>query len=388
MIYHHPSKPGLDAENQVAAWLEEKGWTVANEFAGQPDKPDLVVRRGDQIYVVEVKSLSEGRSDRVIPLLSQAVLQAQAYAVQTPNAIPLAVAYVEHASPSLLKQVASFAEHYVYHSGVGILSANGLSLLRQAPSGSVEINAVDPLPQRRLRPQKSSFSAAANLFSDLNQWMLKILLAPEIPEVLLNVPRNRYYSGAELATAAKVTSMSVSRFLKQLQNERFLDESASHIALVRREELFSRWRAAAMRRSQEMPVRLLIKAGAQQQIRKYVNEQNGLACIGLFAAADALGLGHVSGVPTYVYMPKLPRPEIMRNGLNAMVAYPEGIPDFIIRQALSPRSIFQAAVHRDGTVFSDVIQVWLDVSNHPSRGQEQGDLIQRKFLQQVIDVGR
>ncbi len=78
----------------------------------------------------------------------------------------------------------------------------------------------------------------------------------------------------------------------------------------------------------------------------------------------------------------------MRNGLNAMVAYPEGIPDFIIRQALSPRSIFQAAVHRDGTVFSDVIQVWLDVSNHPSRGQEQGDLIQRKFLQQVIDVGR
>jgi hypothetical protein len=388
MFHNHLSERGLEAEKYVAAWLAEKGWILESEFAGQPGKADLVVRQGDQLYVVEVKSLSEGRPDRVIPLLSQAVLQAQAYAAQELNAKPLAVAYVEHASPSLLRQVANFVEHYVHQSGVGIVSANGLSLLRQAPSGSVEINDADQLAQRRLRPQKSSLSTAVNLFSDLNQWMLKVLLAPEIPEALLNAPRNRYYSGAELATAAQVSSMSASRFLKQLQNERFLDESAAHIALVRREDLFTRWRAAAMRSYQEMPMRLLIKAGAQQQIRRFVNEQNGQACIGLFGAADGLGLGHVSGVPTYVYMPRLPRPEIKSSSLNAMVAYPEGVPDFIIRQASSPRSTFQGAVHRDGTVFADVIQVWIEVSNHPSRGQEQADLIQRKVLQKVIDAGR
>jgi Holliday junction resolvase-like predicted endonuclease len=388
MFHNHHSEHGLKAERHVAAWLEDKGWTLERELAGKSSGADLVVRQGDQLYVVEVKSLSEGRPDRVIPLLSQAVLQAQAYAAQEPNAKPLAVAYVEHASPSLLRQVANFVERYVHHAGVGVVSANGLSLLRQAPGGAVEINDADQPTQRRLRSRKSSSSSAINLFSDLNQWMLKVLLAPDIPEELLNAPRNRYYSGAELASAAQVSTMSASRFLKQLQNERFLDESAAHIVLVRREDLFIRWRAATMRSYQEMPMRLLIKAGAQQQIRRFVSEQNGQACIGLFGAADGLGLGHVSGVPPYVYMPRLPSPGIADGGLNAMVAYPEGAPDFIIRQASSPRSTFQGAVHRDGAVFADVIQVWIEVSNHPSRGQEQADFIYQKVLQQVIDAGR
>ena len=128
MLQNHTSERGLEAEKYVAAWLKERGWILESQLTGQTGKADIVARQGGQLYVVEVKTLSEGRPDRVIPVLSQAVLQAQAYAAQKANAIPLAVAYVEHASPSLLRQVAHFAEHYVHHSGVGILSANGFSL--------------------------------------------------------------------------------------------------------------------------------------------------------------------------------------------------------------------------------------------------------------------
>lgn len=388
MMNPHLSERSLEAKRQVAAWLEEKGLRLEAEPAGPAGMADLLVRQGKKLYVVEVKALSEGRPDRVIPILSQAILQAQTYAAKEPNATPLAIAYLEHASPSLLRQVAAFAEQYVRHAGVGILSADGTSLWRQAPSGSLEINDAERSTRKRFGQPKSFVPGVVNLFSDLNQWMLKILLAPDVPEALLNAPRNRYYSGTELANAAQVSSMSASRFLKQLRTERFLDESANHIALVRRGELFVRWRAAALRPCPEMPMRLPIRAGAQEQIRKLVNEQNGQACIGLFAAADGLGLGHVSGVPPFVCMPKLPRPESMNGGLGTMVAYPEGPPDFIIRQASSPQSTFHGAVRRDGTVFSDVIQVWLDVSNHPSRGKEQADHIYRKILQKVIDKGR
>ena len=44
--------------------------------------------------VVEVKAASEGRSDRVIPLLSQAILQAQAYSRVMNKVRPLAVVMV------------------------------------------------------------------------------------------------------------------------------------------------------------------------------------------------------------------------------------------------------------------------------------------------------
>jgi hypothetical protein len=36
----------------------------------------------------------------------------------------------------------------------------------------------------------------------------------------------------------------------------------------------------------------------------------------------------------------------------------------------------------------DVLQVWLDVAAHPSRGREQADMIRKRVLRHVIDDGR
>jgi len=35
-------------------------------------------------------------------------------------------------------------------------------------------------------------------------------------------------------------------------------------------------------------------------------------------------------------------------------------------------------------IVSDIIQVWLDVVNHPSRGEEQAKLIYEKILRPII----
>ena len=40
-----------------------------------------------------------------------------------------------------------------------------------------------------------------------------------------------------------------------------------------------------------------------------------------------------------------------------------------------------------GLAASDVLQVWLDVAEHPSRGREQADIIRKRVLQQVIEGG-
>src|SRR5439155_13018548 len=168
-----------------------------------------------------------------------------------------------------------------------------------------------------------------------NQWMLKVLLAPEIPERLLAAPRAEYRNVSELAGAANVSMMSAFRFARQLREEGFLDESSLRFKLVRRADLFRRWRSAALRSSPEMPMRFLIRGSAQVQLREVLSRHQ--ACLGLFAAAEALQLGHVKGVPPYVYVPRFPRldQEAWKELVPASPAEPL---DLFLRQAPAPQS--------------------------------------------------
>lgn len=382
MLSSHSSKSrNENAEALVAHLFEANGWDVDHSPKHGRKYPDLMVRRGSQRFVVEIKALAEGRADRVIPLLSQAILQAQANALDAGNAQPLAVICVESASQSLSKQVGSFVEQYAPNVAIGLVSKNGLRYFRGA--GLEELNAEPEEPRWH---GSAPSNQPVNLFADLNQWMLKVLLAPEIPEHLLHAPRQKYQGGAELAKVSKVSPMSASRFLQQLRSEGYLDDSSRYLALVRRQDLFRRWRSAAMRPSPELPMKFLIRSPVEQQIKGLLAKHEGEACLGLFAAADALRLGHVSGVPPYIYVPKLPRPDDKK--WRALVAAsPSEKPDLIVRQALSPKSAFRGAVHQDALIVSDVIQVWLDVANHPSRGEEQADLIYEKALRPIIGNG-
>jgi len=367
-----------NAEVLIADIFEANGWDVDRLPEYGSKSPGLIIRRGAQCYVVEVKAPSEGRADRVIPILSQAILQSQAHAQDAKNARPLAVVSVENASQALVKQFGAFAERYAPNVAVGFVSQSGLRYFRG--EGLEELNAE---PSELQWYGSSQSNQPVNLFSDLNQWMLKVLLAPEIPEHLLQAPRQKYQSGSELAEAAKVSPMSASRFVQQLRNEGYLDESSRYLVLVRRQELFQRWRSAVMRPAPERPMRFLIRGSIQKQISSLQASNHGHSCLALFGAAEALGLGHVSGVPPYLYVQKLPRPDD-KNWRALAVAPPSEMPDLIVRQALSPKSVFRGAIHKDGLIVSDVIQVWLDVVNHPSRGDEQANLIYEKTLRPIV----
>ena len=220
----------------------------------------------------------------------------------------------------------------------------------------------------------------ANIFSDPNQWMLKVLLAPEIPVHLLNAPRGAHRNASELAKAANVSVMGAFRFVQQLQAEGFL-ESSSHLKLVRRSELMERWKASTLRPSPEMKCSFLLRGASSTQLRNTVSKHD--ACVSYHAAAEALRLGHVQGVPPYLYVRKLPPSSL--DGWKGLIPASPGEPfDLVLKQARAKESVFRAAVSVDGVSVSDVIQVWLDVSLHPSRGREQAELIWAKVLRRVI----
>ena len=192
--------------------------------------------------IVGVKALSEGRPDRVLPMLSMAILQARVAAEQFDDAVPLAIIVVPEASWSLTNHVDQFAQQFAKDVPVGVVSGRGEKYFSDAA-----LQQLNQLPEEASRVTASRPPQAINLFSDLNQCMLKLLLACELPEALLNAPRREFKSDSELAECAQASAMSASQFLQQPRSEGFLSESCADLKLVRREELFRRWSAAAMR---------------------------------------------------------------------------------------------------------------------------------------------
>ena len=371
-----PSASNLNnaaAQENLADLFRAHGWKVELRPALGPSRPDLVARKGPLQYVIELKSVPEGRPDRVLALLSQAILQANRHA-ERGRMSPLAVVRVGRASASLLRKVEQFQLNYAPDVAIGLVSDAGSRFIGPGLEALNIEASRGSAPDKFARPRRAS-----DLFSDLNQWMLKVLLAPELPEKLLNAPRQEYRSVSRLAEAARVSAMSASRFVRRLQEDGFLEDSGHSLRLVRRGELFRRWQSSAMRSSPELPMSYLIPDAGPRQLRKVVSRFDG--CIGLFAAADLLRLGHVSGVAPYVYVRRLSAPA----GWPGLVPARPGEPaQVMLKRSNAPESLFRGAVRVDEVLVSDVLQIWLDASAHPARGAEQADHLKRKVLHGVL----
>jgi hypothetical protein len=362
-----------EAEERLKDMFQEAGWRVKSVPRASAFEADLLIRRPGLAYVIELKAGSEGRSDRLIPLFAQAALQVMRSAS---NAQPLAIVAAPRVPRRAAEQVLDFAAQYAPDVAVGVFDLEGLRLFRGP--GLENLNA------EAARPSASLASAAResrNLFSDLNQWMLKVLLAPEVPERLLSAPRGRYPNASELAKAARVSAMSGFRFVQQLQEEGYLHESSPSLALVRRQDLFARWQAWGDRPIKELPMRFVLPGNPRDQLRKVLG--SGQACFALFAAAEALQLGFVEGVPPYVYVESL-QPSRLAQWKNLRPCEPGESPDVMLRQAPVPQAIFRGMVEAGDGAASDVLQVWVDVVWHPARGREQADLIRQRVLEPLI----
>lgn len=383
-----------DLERLVAEAFRRASWRVHRPRPGGAPQPDLIVEGGGSKYVVEIKRSSEGRRDRVIPLLSQAILEAQAFARQFPETVvPVAVVGAEHLPPAVVDSVQRYADRVAPQMVVGLVDAAGL---RAFWGHGLEILNAHPSSKENRARRQIAGQALPQLFSDLNQWMLKILLAQSIPEELLSAPRSRYRNPTELARAAGVSVMSAVRLLRQLENDGFVDPDQEVLALVRIPELLGRW-SARRESAREFPVRWLVKrdqsafAGLLKSYSAgsaYVGhspagrKRQPRVCLGLFAAADALGFGFVHGVPPHIYMEQFEPAVLEKWGLSIEDA--EHSPDAFIRIAANPEAVFRAAVVKDGVPCADILQVWLDVSEHPARGRAQADEIARRALGSLL----
>ena len=114
----------------------------------------------------------------------------------------------------------SFPLRFIDAGGFRRFRGHGLEALNAERSRVIETTRKEVSP--------------GNLFSDLNQWMLKILLSRSLSDSLLSAPRGHYENASQLAEAAGVSVMTAFRLVRQLSEEGFLEER-SGLRLVRTE---------------------------------------------------------------------------------------------------------------------------------------------------------
>ncbi len=381
----------------AAEAFRQASWRVHRPRQAGTSLPDMIVDGPGRKFVVALKRASEGRRDRVIPLLSQAILEAQTIARDFPEMVnPVAIVGAEYFPPAVVDSALAYASRVAPHVGVGLVDTAGLRAFWGL--GLEALNAL-PSPQERRARRRVAPPPLPQLFSDLNQWMLKILLAGSIPAELLSAPRSRFATPSGLARAAGVSVMSAIRLMRQLEHDGFIHPDHESLELIRVPDLLRRW-SASRESTREFPVRWMLKqhqtalsallksnfaAAASTSPAPTGRRRPPRVCLGLFSAADALGFGFVHGVAPHIYMERLEPGLLSKWGLTLDGA--EHNPDAWIRIPTNPEAIFRAAVVKDGVPCADILQVWFDVSKHPSRGKAQADEIARRALAPLLRRG-
>jgi hypothetical protein len=388
------ARQGAQVDSLVADVFRKGGWRVLVQPERDRRKPDLLAERAGKKYIIEIKRSSEGRRDRLVPLMAQALLEVKNLAHHLPGRpVRVAIVVANHIPESVAEQIKNFAREHAPDIAIGVMDLEGFR--------SFEGQGLEELSSERPKgnPPRLSSPGSPQLFSDLNQWMLKVLLAPAIPDSFLSAPRGRYEGASQLAQASGVSMMSAFRFVEQFSKEGFLEQEGNGLRLVRVKELMERWLGASQGRTPQIAVRWILRrghgalrealgayisAGEKLQRKSHSMSTKGLlarrprACLGLFAAAEALGVGFVHGVQPYLYIEGMEPDALESLGLSGHGA--EQHADVYIRIPRNRESVFRAAIVKDGVPVSDVLQVWLDAAQHPSRGREQADLIWRKIL--------
>lgn len=335
----------------------------------------LIMDASGQTYFATIKAATEGRSDRLVALFAQALLEARSIARQH-HGRPAVLIWAKTVSPSLVQRIRDFHGQYADGEAFGVASGDGVLLLN-FPGAVREMTAQSNHITLRtaLGP-----SPARLVFSDHTQWMLKLLLAPGIPESLLTAKRQRYRTATDLAIAAGVSPMTASRLVNALTERGFLDRSSQYMKLVMRRKLADLWKASYKNQTDAFPTKFLVSGPSEALMEKLLRRHQP-SFLGLFAAADAFSVGHVRGVPPYVYVYDIEAAGAWKELKAARVGE---TPDLMLKQIRFPRSIGNGAVQRNGIYVSDILQVWLDVSAHPARGGEQAAELEHGVLANVI----
>ncbi len=387
------TKSGHEPQAQVR-WLAEAfsaaGWNVEKKPRPSPRSrgADLVLGApSGERYLAGLRFCRQARRDALEGALAAAILEARAEANEL-GCHPMAIVACEYLSDAMAAHLREYASRVAPDQAWGMVDWRGRWEFRGPEVESVPKAGPPPFMLKRQVAWKVCGQAGQDPFSDLGQWLLKVLLAPRIPEGLLAAPRRPIRNSKQLAEAAGVSLATASRWATALEERGFLRRSRRELELRQLPELLKKWWvAAAARRPADQPAVFQLPHGTlfdqlEEALRRAPERPR--ACLGLFAACRHLGVGFVEGAPVHLYLEDRSPRALERLGL---MAASQGQPaSILVRVPAFPEAVFRARVQRDGVPVADIVQCWLDVADHPVRGPEQAAEILRRLDLPAVQV--
>lgn len=312
----------------------------------------------------EVKRLATIRTDDLIGRLAQGVLEL----ANGHDSIPLVAVSVPRVTDRARATAERFMEKYAPSSGWALVGDDGALV--------VSIPGHPPISREPTEPPKDTQASArpeASLFTDLNRWLLKVLLYGELGTHYgprLQHPRD----AAELGRIAGISPATTHRFVAALRARGFVREGR-RLSLMQHALLLNEL-LAHERLNRRLPVAIATRGRALHDLMRLPRDFKVALC-GV-SAAEAHGVARVDAtLPAVVVDSPL---AALCEAWGAEPS-PHGEASLLVFEARYPESVFRATVQLNGVEVVDLLQVALDETGRPPRGTEQAEFVLEKIME-------
>jgi hypothetical protein len=360
------SRDPIDTDLVISA-LRRAGLCIGQTSGDSPVV--LTASHPKGAVVVEVKRMGAVRIDDLEGRLAVGVLELRRRG--TPDAVPMVCVIVDRLGGRAQRAAMRFMARYAPEFAWGLVDRAGGAHLEISSFGLV----FDKSPADAVGGNKRTNT---HLFSDLNRWLLKVLLLGPDREAHFGGPRllRPVKTPTELHRVSSVSVEKAHRFFRTFQEAGFVRQARLGLEVVDREVLLERWLDdERLRPTPQVPMMSVFEQLSAEQIGDRLSDRE--YAMGGYYASAALDMLHSRRSALYLH------------GRGSLVALRREL-DLIEcswREAqlvlVGPRnieSVARAAAPRDGVVVVDEIQAALDVVNDPARGHEQASFVVERLL--------
>jgi hypothetical protein len=327
---------------------------------------DFLIHARDQRLAVKLKAIGTARLSDLEGNLASATLAAHRVARKT-GSQPLVMIEMPRLGPRSMAFSRQFMAREAPDTGWCLYDRDG-GFCFEIPSLGI-VGRSESRARTGPRPQPTRGA----LFSDLQRWMLKILLMREVSPRFWGGPTQGIQSVRDLAMVAKVSQQTAYSFVRAFETAGYLREGDAGIVIVRRGELMRAWlNHDAAFYATRIPVQSLL--GSSHDLSKTLarlGDPERFAITG-FEACRLMGVLHAP----------VPWREVCFVGdVAAVIADWRLKPcdprdaDFMLSKMAFPKSILRGRAVQSNVPVVDILEAAISVSGQAPRGHEQASHI-------------
>ncbi|MFT5585783.1 MAG: hypothetical protein ACI9VR_003376 [Cognaticolwellia sp.] len=318
--------------------------------------------------LVRVKSLRQARIDDLIGRLSTAVLEFRA-AQGAADTTLVALVHVPKFGARSVAPIRAFMAQVAPETGWGLFDDRDGHVLVIPALG------IDAQQRGRRKPSPAP-TPPRRLFTDLNRWLLKLLLLSRSPPANFSLQTSGTpIHPSDWAELGDVSHQTAYTLAKELEKRSLLAHTDQGLQLLDPRKLVEEWlREEALYPAPRVWVRDALRGRPVDEVFS-----GAPVAVGGFEAASRLGLLHVAGVGVPELHVRGPiEPLLAERGL---VQVERRDANFGLIHSSYTESVFRGAHVLDRLPIVDVLQSALDVVASKARGHEQAEYLVDRILE-------